>query len=46
MNSGYVMEEVELRDFVRRELAPYKVPKRILSQPSLELVPNGKANYQ
>jgi acyl-CoA synthetase (AMP-forming)/AMP-acid ligase II len=46
MNRGYDLEEVELRDFARRELAAYKVPKRILSRPSLERAPNGKANYQ
>jgi acyl-CoA synthetase (AMP-forming)/AMP-acid ligase II len=46
MNRGYVLEEVELRDFARRELAAYKVPKRILSRPSLDRAPNGKANYQ
>ena len=37
---------IELRDFARKELAAYKVPKRILSRASLERAPNGKANYQ
>ena len=46
LNRGYEMEEIELRDFARKELAAYKVPKRILSRSSLERAPNGKANYQ
>ena len=46
LNQGFEMEEIELRDFARKELAAYKVPKRILSRASLERAPNGKANYQ
>jgi fatty-acyl-CoA synthase len=46
LNDGYDLEEVSLRDYARTQLAGYKVPKRILSRPSLERAPNGKADYK
>jgi len=46
LNPGYELDETGLRDFARRELAGYKLPKRILAKDDLERAPNGKANYQ
>lgn len=46
LNAGYEMDEILLKDFARQELAAYKVPKRILTRPTLDRAPNGKANYQ
>ena len=46
LHPGFELEELELKDFSRQHLAPYKIPKRILVRPSLERAPNGKANYK
>jgi fatty-acyl-CoA synthase len=46
LNPGYELDEIGLREFARRELAGYKLPKRILAKDDLERAPNGKANYQ
>lgn len=46
LNPGFELEETELRDFSRKHLAGYKIPKRILVKEDLERAPNGKANYQ
>ena len=46
LNPGYELEENELKDFVRKHLAGYKIPKRILARNDLERAPNGKANYK
>jgi acyl-CoA synthetase (AMP-forming)/AMP-acid ligase II len=46
LNPGYELEELELKDFSRQHLAPYKIPKRIFVRPSLERAPNGKADYK
>jgi acyl-CoA synthetase (AMP-forming)/AMP-acid ligase II len=45
LHPGYALDEIALRDFARRELAGYKLPKRILAKDDLERAPNGKANY-
>lgn len=46
LHPGYELEEIELRDFTRKHLAGYKIPKRILAKDDLERAPNGKANYK
>ena len=46
LNDGFELDELALKTFVRRELAGYKVPKRILAKESLERAPNGKADYK
>ena len=46
LHPGFELEELEMRDFSKKHLAAYKVPKRIFSRPSLERAPNGKANYK
>lgn len=45
LHPGYSLDEIGLREFARRELAGYKLPKRILAKDDLERAPNGKANY-
>ncbi len=45
LHPGYSLDEIGLREFARRELAGYKLPKRILAKEDLERAPNGKANY-
>jgi len=44
--AGEALDEIALKDFLKRELAGYKVPKRILAKDDLERAPNGKANYK
>jgi fatty-acyl-CoA synthase len=46
LRDGCELDEVALKTFARRELAGYKVPKRILAKDDLERAPNGKANYK
>ncbi len=46
LHAGYELDEIALRDFTRRTLAGYKLPKRILAKDDLERAPNGKANYK
>ena len=46
LHPGHELDELELREFTRKHLAAYKVPKRILKRDSLERAPNGKADYQ
>jgi fatty-acyl-CoA synthase len=46
LNPGYELDEIALRDFVRAELAGYKLPKRILAKDDLERAANGKPDYQ
>ena len=43
---GFRLDEDELREFSRGQLAAYKTPKRILRKDNLERGPNGKANYK
>lgn len=43
---GSTIDELELREFSRKHLAAYKIPKRILVKQDLERAPNGKADYQ
>ncbi len=43
---GAMVEEDELRAFVRARLAPYKAPKRVLFADDLKRAPNGKADYK
>ena len=44
--AGEAHDEIALKDFLSRELAGYKVSKRILAKDDLERAPNGKANYK
>ncbi|MGD8832715.1 MAG: acyl-CoA synthetase [Pseudomonadales bacterium] len=46
LHEGYELDEIALKDFARRNLAGYKLPKRILAKDDLERAPNGKANYK
>ncbi|MEM8766355.1 MAG: acyl-CoA synthetase [Pseudomonadota bacterium] len=46
LHDGYELDEIALRDFTRKTLAGYKLPKRILAKDDLERAPNGKANYK
>ena len=46
LHDGYELDEIALRDFTRKILAGYKLPKRILAKDDLERAPNGKANYK
>jgi acyl-CoA synthetase (AMP-forming)/AMP-acid ligase II len=46
LHEGHALDEIGLRDFARRELAGYKLPKRIVAKDDLERAPNGKANYK
>jgi fatty-acyl-CoA synthase len=43
---GCELDEIALRDFTRKTLAGYKLPKRIVAKDDLERAPNGKANYK
>lgn len=46
LHEGFGLDEVALRDFIRRDLAGYKLPKRILAREDLQRAPNGKADYK
>jgi len=46
LHEGHELDEIALRDFTRKTLAGYKLPKRILAKGDLERAPNGKANYK
>lgn len=46
LHDGFDLDEIALRDFTRKELAGYKLPKRILLKGDLERAPNGKADYK
>ena len=46
LNPGFRLDEDELREFSRGQLAAYKTPKRILRKDNLERTPNGKADYK
>ena len=46
LNPGFRLDEDELREFSRGQLAAYKTPKRILRKDNLERGPDGKANYK
>jgi len=45
-NEGCVIDELELKEFSRKHLAAYKLPKMILIKDSLNRAPNGKADYK
>jgi fatty-acyl-CoA synthase len=45
-NEGCVIDELELREFSRKHLAAYKLPKKILVKGNLDRAPNGKADYK
>ncbi|MEM7018752.1 MAG: acyl-CoA synthetase [Pseudomonadota bacterium] len=46
LHEGCTLDEDALKVFIRKELAGYKSPKRILAKNDLERAPNGKANYK
>lgn len=46
MNEGVALDELELKEFARKHLAAYKIPKRILAKDDLGRAPNGKADYK
>ena len=45
-NEGCVIDELELKEFSRKHLAAYKLPKVILVKDNLNRAPNGKADYK
>ena len=45
-NEGCVIDELELKEFSRKHLAAYKLPKKILVKGNLNRAPNGKADYK
>ena len=45
-NEGCVIDKLELKEFARKHLAAYKLPKMILIKDSLNRAPNGKADYK
>ncbi len=46
LNGEKELDEAGLREHVRKSLAGYKCPKRILPIPDLGRASNGKADYQ
>jgi fatty-acyl-CoA synthase len=46
MSRGTNLDEGSLRQYVRRHLAGYKAPKRIVAVESMFRAPNGKADYR
>src|SRR5262245_32526422 len=46
LHPGAVLDEAALTNFVRTQVAAYKVPKRILVKVDLARAPNGKADYK
>jgi len=44
--AGDVTDEAGLMDFVRGQLAGYKLPKHVLAVDAVQRAPNGKANYK
>ena len=45
-NEGCVIDELALKEFSRKHLAAYKLPKMILTKDNLNRAPNGKADYK
>ena len=45
-HEGCVIDELALREFSRKHLAAYKLPKKILIKDDLNRAPNGKADYK
>ena len=45
-NDGCMIDELELKEFSRKHLAAYKLPKKILVKGNLNRAPNGKADYK
>ena len=45
-NDGCMIDELELKEFSRKHLAAYKLPKKILVKGNLDRAPNGKADYK
>jgi acyl-CoA synthetase (AMP-forming)/AMP-acid ligase II len=46
LQPGLLVSETELRDFARRHLAGYKVPKQITFVAAIQRTPTGKLDYQ
>jgi fatty-acyl-CoA synthase len=46
LRGGAALDEVALREHVRKHLAGYKTPKRILAVPRMFRAPNGKSDYK
>jgi fatty-acyl-CoA synthase len=46
LRGGAALDEVELREHVRKHLAGYKTPKRIFAVPRMFRAPNGKSDYK
>jgi acyl-CoA synthetase (AMP-forming)/AMP-acid ligase II len=46
LRKGIKLDETELRQFVHKQLAGYKCPKRILAVDSIGRAVNGKADYK
>ncbi len=46
METGVIVDEEALREFVRKRLAGYKTPKRIITIENIGRASNGKADYK
>ncbi len=46
LNDGADFDELAMREFSRKHLAAYKIPKRVLVKDNLDRAPNGKADYK
>jgi fatty-acyl-CoA synthase len=46
LRGGAAFDEVELREHVRKHLAGYKTPKRLIPVPRMFRAPNGKSDYK
>jgi fatty-acyl-CoA synthase len=46
LTPGAVLDEAQLREHVRRKLAGFKAPKRVLAIDRMLRAPNGKADYR
>jgi acyl-CoA synthetase (AMP-forming)/AMP-acid ligase II len=46
LRGGATMDEVAIREHVRKHLAGYKTPKRLIAVPRMFRAPNGKSDYK
>jgi fatty-acyl-CoA synthase len=46
LRPGCRLDEASVRDYVRKHLAGYKTPKRLIAVPRMLRAPNGKADYK
>ncbi len=46
LRGGAALDEIAIREHVRKHLAGYKTPKRLIAVPRMLRAPNGKADYK